>query len=480
MKETFNIPKDIKLEKRILSAMIVDETAHLDAMPILKMPEMFYEPAHQLIYKAILELSYETRPVDLVTINQQLAATGMLERAGGTYALAELSGSASSAAHIEEWCRILVQFWLRRELIKNADRIKAMACRDDQDSLQVLEASAAFNDQLNEILYSGGSRKSWAENLDAVVDRVRLLSNQQEHELSGVPTGLEKADKFTGGWQNSDLIIMAARPGMGKTSMVLKNFVECGLQGVPAAFFSLEMSGHQLGARSVAINSNYHLTQLVRDGFKKAEYFVTLKDKVDEMKKFPVLIDDTPGLDIRDLVSRARIWKRKHGIRILFIDYLQLITDRTKESKGNREQEISSISRKLKGLAKELDIPVIALSQLSRAVETRGGSKRPLLSDLRESGAIEQDADIVTFLYRPGYYNIELEEDMIADFCNAEFIFAKYRGGSLGTINVYFQGDKAKYSDCDEYEKQKAENNFDDVPFDVPAPVPNGDPGVAF
>ena len=480
MKETFNIPKDIKLEKRILSAMIVDETAHLDAMPILKLPEMFYEPAHQLIYKAILELSYDTRPVDLVTINQQLAASGTLERAGGTYALAELSSSASSAAHIEEWCRILVQFWLRRELIKNADRIKSMACRDDQDSLQVLEASAAFNDQLNEILYSGnGHRKSWAENLDAVVDRVRLLSNQKEHELSGVPTGLKKADKFTGGWQNSDLIIMAARPGMGKTSMVLKNFVECGLQGVPAGFFSLEMAGHQLGARSVSINSNFHLTQLVRDGFSKAEYFVTLVDKTDDMKKFPVYIDDTPGLDIRDLIARARIWKRKHGIRILFIDYLQLITDRTKESKGNREQEISSISRKLKGLAKELDIPVIALSQLSRAVETRGGSKRPLLSDLRESGAIEQDADIVTFLYRPEYYKIELDHEEMEEFCNAEFIFAKYRGGSLGTIDVYFQGDKAKYSDYDEQAKYKAENSFQDVPFSNNE-VPNGSSDLAF
>lgn len=471
MEKGITIPHSSKLEKQVLSAMIVDDKGHLDAMPVLKLPEMFYEQKHQLIFKAIQELSFKNQPIDLMTVNQKLTEMGTLEKVGGAYELVNLSNLSGSAAHIEEHCRYIVQYWVKRMLISNADKIKQMAFSQESDSLELLEQCARLNDELNEILYHGSKEKSYAAALRSVVKRVEFLSTKKEGEFTGVPTGFDKVNKFTGGWQPSDLIIVAARPGMGKTALILKNLVECGLQGIPAGMFSLEMSIEQLAARTVGINSNFHLTQLIRDGFEKPEYFPTLLEREKEMSSFPLYIDDTANQDIRDIISKARIWKRKYDIQILFVDYIQLATDKTKGN--NREQEIASISRGLKMLAKELNIPVIALSQLSRQVETRN-DKRPKLSDLRESGAIEQDADIVTFLYRPEYYGEELPHEM-EPFCNAEFSFGKYRAGSLGTIDLFFQGDKAKYSDYSP-EKKRSENNFDDVPFNIP----QGDPNTVF
>jgi replicative DNA helicase len=292
-----------------------------------------------------------------------------------------------------------------------------------------------------------------------------MLSRADQVNLTGVATGFKVLDDFTGGWQPSDLIIIAARPGMGKTSFVLKTTLECGIRNIPCAFFSLEMSSNQLSARTIANNSNFHLSQLIRKGFEKPEYFNTLSSKIDKMKDFPIYIEDTPSMDIRDIVSKARIMKRKHDIKILIVDYIQLIVDKTKAN--NREQEISSITRNLKLIAKELNIPVIALSQLNRSVETRT-DKHPKLSDLRESGAIEQDADIVTFLYRHEYYypDSPLDDWLVNKGANAEFSFAKYREGSLETIGLQFDGNKVKYSDPQEH---------DEYANDIPKMDPNDD-----
>ena len=260
---------------------------------------------------------------------------------------------------------------------------------------------------------------------------------------------------------------------MGKTALALKNVVECGLANIPCGFFSLEMSRMELSARTVAINSNFHLAQIIRDGFKKDKYFERFNHLKSEMKKFPIHIDDRPGLDIRDIINKARIWKRKHGIKILFVDYLQLVNDRTKGN--NREQEMASVSRNLKGLAKELDLPVIALSQLSRAVETRGGSKRPKLSDIRESGAIEQDANIVAFIYREHYYDpdAELPDYLTSIGANAEFSFAKYRDGSLETKGLYFDANKVKYMDPEELNNEFVESDSGFSTAELPKPDPN-------
>lgn len=469
------IPQSIKIEKIVLGGMIINNKAHLDVLPILKLPEMFSVESHQHIFSAIQELSYENRPIDLMTVNEKLIEKAKLEDVGGTTALVDLSAAVSSAAHIEEHSRILVQYWLRRKMIEKSNKIRAMAFDDEMDSLEVLEKDAKLNDELNEILFSNTRQMTYADALEAVEKRVEQISSQKEGEFTGVPTGFPKVDQFTGGWQPSDLVIVAARPGMGKTALMLANLVELGRQGVPAGFFSLEMSTQQLAARTVAIDSNFHLTQLIRDGFEKNKYFLTLKERTDEMKKYPIFIDDSPNQDIRDIISKARIWKRKHDIQILIVDYIQLATDKTKGN--NREQEIASISRNLKMLAKELNIPVIALSQLSRSVETRM-DKRPKLSDLRESGAIEQDADIVTFLYRPDYYSEELPDHLIQQNANAEFSFGKYRSGSLSTLGLKFIGDKAKYIDPEVWSNRSS----DEMPWQSPegAVKPNDDMDIAF
>ncbi|HET8886802.1 MAG TPA: replicative DNA helicase [Salinimicrobium sp.] len=456
-----SIPKSIKAEEAVIGAMLIDGRAPLEVMTIIKSSDVFYASKNRLIFEAVTELAYKNEAIDLLTVSQQLTRTGKLEEAGGDMELIQLSSKISSGANVEYHARILIQYWIKRKLIQKANTIISEAYKEDTDSLDLLEMDAKLNDDINEIVFTGSKETTYAAALQDVVDRVELISNQKEGEFTGVPTGFAKIDRFTGGWQPSDLIILAARPGMGKTAFILKNTVECGLRNIPVGFFSLEMSTQQLAARTVAINSNFHLSQLIRDGFAQDKYFVTLQKKQNEMNKFPIYIDDNPSLDIRDIIAKARIWKRKHNIQILFVDYIQLVSDKSKGN--NREQEIASISRSLKGLAKELSVPVIALSQLSRAVETRT-DKHPKLSDLRESGAIEQDADIVTFLYRHHYYypDAELDSQLVEQGANAEFSFAKYRSGSLETKGLHFDANKVKYSDPEE--NKNNEWNANDLP----------------
>lgn len=462
-------PRDIDLEKAVISALIIDNTAHLEAMPLLKDPAMFYETKHRLVFLAIQELSLNNQAIDISTISHSLKSMGKLEESGGLYNLTQLAALSGSAAHIENHCEILQQYWLKRKLIEKSNLVRSLAMNPEKNAGDVLEYDAKMNDEINEILYSNTGEITYASALSLVEQRVELISKQQEGEFDGEPTGFAKIDRFTGGWQPSDLVIIAARPGMGKTAFILKNIVELGLKNIPCGIFSLEMSTQQLAARTVAINSNFHLSQLIRDGFEKDEYFSTLMHRTNEMRKFPIHIDDRPSLDIRDIITKARIWKRKHNIKILFVDYIQLASDKSKGS--HREQEISSISRNLKMLAKELNIPVIALSQLSRSVETRQ-DKHPKLSDLRESGAIEQDADIVGFLYREHYYNpdAELPMELTSIGANAEFNFAKYRSGSLETKGLYFDSNKVKYMDPEELNEKWSSNDLpkpeaDEVPY---------------
>jgi len=449
------IPQAVDVEQYVLGSLLNDDKSFADIAGVLKSEDMFYKLQHQYIFMAMSDLYRENRAIDLLTVSQKLKEHGKLAKVGGEYELIQLTQKVSSSAHIEHHARILVQYWLKRRIIKKSNLLISQAYKDDTDSLELLENDAKMLDEINDMLAGGQSTITYQQALTDLAKRVEMLSNQEEGEFAGVTTGFKKANKFTGGWQNSDLVIVAARPGMGKTALMLKNVVECGLTGVPLGIFSLEMSIHQLTARTVAINSNFHLSQLIRDGFSKDKYFTTLMERTESMNKFLFMVDDRPALDIREIVTKARMWHRKHGIKILFIDYLQLIKDKTKSN--NREQEISSISQQLKGLAKELDIPVIALAQLSRSVETRGGDKRPRLSDLRESGAIEQDADIVTFIYRPAYYDLEVEQEFATQGANAEWSFGKYRAGSLATLGLYFDENKVKYMDPEEFHN---ENHF--------------------
>lgn len=460
------LPNSNEIEQAVLGALIVDEKATSEAMPLIRSEAFFHEVKHQLIFAAINDLYQVNQPIDLLTVQDKLKTMNKLEDAGGVYYLIELSKKVSSSAHIEYHSRLLTQYWIKRELIRKANEVISKAMSDEQDSFDLLEMDAKVNDTISEMVLSGSKVVDYATALDNVGERVERISNKQDGEVLGVTTGFKKLDQFTGGWQNSDLVIVAARPGMGKTSFVLKNLVECAKQNIAVGFISLEMSVQQLATRTVAINSNLHLAQLLRDGFDKKKYFDQFNRVKGEMQKFPVYIDDTASMDIRDIIARARIWKRKHDIQILIVDYIQLATN--KAAGNNREQEIAGISRGLKMLAKELNIPVIALSQLSRKVEERG-DKHPKLSDIRESGAIEQDADIVTFLYREEYYSgkgCDLPEELRAMGANAEINFAKFRNGSLETKGLYFDDNKAKYMDPDERAEYITVDEFNNVVHD--------------
>lgn len=458
------LPYSKEAEEAVIGALLTNTDAAIEVMPILKDAEIFYDDKLKNVFKAIQDLYINNEKIDLITVVEKLKA---LKLKVPTHEIVLLMNNVGSSAHVEFHCRLLLQFYIKRSVIKKSQDNIRLAMNESTDSLDLLNVDAKTNDDINEVVFSGRKTKSYAESLQDNVKRVEFLSHQEEGQFTGIPTGFKKVDDFTGGWQNSDLIIIAARPGMGKTALVLKTAVACGLQKIPVAFFSLEMSSNQLSARTIAINSNFHLSQLIRKGFEHDKYFTTLSNTVDKMKEFPIYIEDTPSMDIRDIVSKARIMKRKHDIQILIVDYIQLIVDKTKAN--NREQEIASITRNLKLIAKELNIPVIALSQLNRSVEQRT-DKRPKLSDLRESGAIEQDADIVTFLYRHHYYypDTSLEPWLEQMNANAEFSFAKYREGSLETIGLHFDAAKVKYSDPDENQFNKYDA--------VPVMNPNDDP----
>jgi replicative DNA helicase len=460
--EKMKMPYNKELEETVIGALLTNSDAAIEVMPILKDAKIFFDPKMQKIFKAIVAIYNANDKIDMLTVDDKLKS---LKLDVSTYDLVLICNKTGSSAHLEYHCRLLLQYYIKRSIIKKSQRNIQLAMDESTDSLELLNTDAKGNDDINEIVFSGRKTKSYAESLQDNLRRVEMLSNADEVNLTGVPTGFKILDNFTGGWQPSDLIIIAARPGMGKTSFVLKTTLECGIRNIPCAFFSLEMSSNQLSARTIANNSNFHLSQLIRKGFEKPEYFNTLSSKIDKMKDFPIYIEDTPSMDIRDIVSKARIMKRKHDIKILIVDYIQLIVDKTKAN--NREQEISSITRNLKLIAKELNIPVIALSQLNRSVETRT-DKHPKLSDLRESGAIEQDADIVTFLYRHEYYypDSPLDDWLVNKGANAEFSFAKYREGSLKTIGLHFDGNKVKYSDPQEH---------DEYADDIPKMNPNDD-----
>lgn len=451
-------PQSLEIEEAVLGAMLFDTSANDEVFMIIRNKEVFYKEEHQLIFMALQDLYDTGKPIDLLTVSEKLKSFGNLEKIGGDYYLINLTQCVSSSAHTEYHSRLLLQFYLKRLIIMFNAKITALAYDNRTDVFELIERWQREFDKVSDLTSKGRKTISFESALGYLRKELEVLSdNTDEVPLVGITTGFRRTDKHTGGYRNQNLIILAARPGMGKTSKVLKTAVENVKKNVPVGFISLEMSIHELVARIVAIDTDFHLTQLLKKGFDHAKYFVSYDNHVTRMKDYPLYIDDSGNTDITEIVMTAKMWKRVYGIKLLVVDYLQLMDD--KSVKGNREAEMSSISRRLKKLAKELDIPVIALSQLSRAVETRGGSKRPLLSDLRDSGAIEQDADIVEFIYRPEYYKIDMiEEDYEEEIhkqcirlgANTEIIIAKYRGGSLGTPLLKWIGDKTKFIDVED------------------------------
>ncbi|HLW62613.1 MAG TPA: replicative DNA helicase [Flavobacterium sp.] len=443
-------PQAVDLEEAVLGAMMIDKKGVDEAIDILK-PEAFYKDAHRFIFEAIETLFQATQPIDILTVSTQLRKNGKLEMVGGDFYLINLTQKIASSAHIEFHSRIILQKYIQRSLIKISSEIIEDAYDESSDIFELL-------DQAESKLYdvTQGNIKKSTETAESLVTQAkkRIEEIGKREGLSGTATGFHKLDALTSGWQPSDLIIIAARPGMGKTAFVLsmaRNIAIDSNKGV--AFFSLEMSSVQLITRLISSETGLSSEKL-RTGKLEQHEWEQLNVKVKDLEKAPLFIDDTPSLSIFDLRAKARRLKSQYDIQLIVVDYLQLMTaGGNSKGVGNREQEISTISRNLKGLAKELDIPVIALSQLSRAVETRGSSKRPLLSDLRESGAIEQDADIVSFIYRPEYYKIDVwdDEDQSPTEGQAEFIVAKHRNGGLDNIRLKFLGKFGKFDNLDDF-----------------------------
>ena len=443
-------PQALDLEEVVLGAMMIDKKGVDEVIDILS-PDAFYKEAHQHIFEAIFQLFENSEPIDLLTVSSQLKKNEKLVVVGGDFYLISLTQKVSSSAHIEFHARIILQKFIQRSLIKISSEIIEDSYDESKDVFDLLDNAEA---KLYEVTQGNIKRSSeTAQNLVIQAKRkIEEISNKEG--LSGIPSGFAKLDRLTSGWQESDLIIVASRPGMGKTALTLSMARNMAVNNnIPVAFFSLEMSSVQLITRLISSETGLSSEKLRTGRLEKHEW-EQLNVKVKGLEKAPLFIDDTPSLSIFDLRAKARRLASQHGIKLIVIDYLQLMTAGSNMKGGNREQEISTISRNLKALAKELSVPVIALSQLSRAVETRGGSKRPLLSDLRESGAIEQDADIVSFIYRPEYYKIEEwdDDDRTPTEGQAEFIVAKHRNGGLDSIRLKFIANLGKFDNLDDFD----------------------------
>ncbi|EJL63742.1 replicative DNA helicase [Flavobacterium sp. CF136] len=462
-------PQVLDLEEAVLGAMMIDKKGVDDVIDILQ-PDAFYKDAHKFIFEAIVQLFTETQPIDLLTVSTQLKKNGKLELAGGDFYLIQLTQKIASSAHIEFHSRIILQKYIQRSLIRISSEIIEESYDETTDVFDLLDKAES---KLYEVTQGNIKRSSETAQSLVLQAKKRIEEIAGKEGLSGVATGFEKLDQVTSGWQPSDLIIIAARPGMGKTAFVLSMARNIAIDfGHPVAVFSLEMASVQLITRLISSETGLSSEKLRTGKLEKHEW-EQLSTKVKDLEKAPLFIDDSPSLSIFDLRAKCRRLASQHGIKLIIVDYLQLMTagGSGKGGGGNREQEISTISRNLKALAKELNVPVIALSQLSRAVETRGSSKRPLLSDLRESGAIEQDADIVSFIYRPEYYKIEEwdDDEQSPTAGQAEFIIAKHRNGSLENIRLKFIGNLGKFDNLEDftggYDDLPSKMNHDDNPF---------------
>lgn len=441
-------PQAVELEEAVLGALMLEKDALTNVIDILKV-ESFYKESHKVIFQAILDLFSESQPIDLLTVTTQLRKNGALEIAGGAFYVTELTSKVASAANIEYHARIITEQSIKRELIRISSEIQKDAFEDTTDVFELLDKMEQSMFEISE----KNIRKNYSDMRSIMRDAIAELEERknQKDGLTGVPSGFTALDRVTSGWQKSDLVIIAARPAMGKTAFVLSVLRNAAVDhSRPVAIFSLEMSAVQLVNRLISSEAELD-SEKIKKGTLADHEWAQLVHKTAKLSKAPLFVDDTPALSILELRAKCRKLKAQHDIQMVVVDYLQLMSGDSKNGGqgGNREQEIASISRALKKIAKELSIPVIALSQLSRAVETRGGDKRPQLSDLRESGAIEQDADMVMFLYRPEYYGITEDEGGASTAGVGEVIIAKHRNGSLENVKLRFIGRYTKFTDLD-------------------------------
>ncbi len=439
-------PQAIELEEAVLGALMLEGDCIVTVQEFLT-ADAFYLDTHRTVYKAIEELSTDNKPIDLLTVTDRLKKGGKLKEVGGAPFLAQLTQKVASAMNVEFHATIIAQKYVQRELIRASTEIQRRSYDESTDVSDLIDFAESEIFKVSE-----GHITRDIQPASYIFDKA-MKSIEEAHAkggtMNGVPTGFTKLDQLTLGWQPSDLVIIAARPSMGKTAFVLsmaRNMAIDHEKGV--AFFSLEMSAVQLMLRLIVAESGLSSND-IRSGKLTTEQWRHLEQVTKALPTAPLFIDDTPALSIYELRSKARRLKAQHNISVIIIDYLQLMTGNV-DNRGNREQEVASISRGLKALAKELEIPVIALSQLNRSIESRAGFKRPQLSDLRESGAIEQDADIVGFIHRPEYFGITLDENQQSTAGMAEVIIAKHRNGATDTIKLRFRKEQARFMDYDD------------------------------
>ena len=440
-------PQAIDMEEAVLGAIMLEKEAVITILDILK-PESFYKEAHQKIFKAISDISFREYPVDLYTVSEELRATGEIENAGGPVYLTQLTSKVVSAAHVEYHARIVAQKYIQRELIRVATEIQNRSFDDTYDITDLLDYSEDAIFQIAE----GNIKREVAPINEVIKDAIREIeeAGKREDALVGIPSGFTKLDRLTSGWQKSELIIIAARPSMGKTALALSMARNMAIDhGKKVAIFSCEMSSIQLVNRLIIAETDIPADK-IKNGRLSEEEWKQLDSRIKKLVQAPIYIDDTPAITITELRAKSRRLMAQHKLDLVIIDYLQLMTG--PQNSGSREQEVSNISRSLKSIAKELNVPVIALSQLNRSAELRGGLKRPQLSDLRESGAIEQDADMVVFIHRQDKFGIVTFEDGSSTKGIAEIILAKNRNGPVDDVRLRFREEKALFVDIEDFE----------------------------
>jgi replicative DNA helicase len=469
-------PQARDLEEAVLGAIMLEKNAFDTASELLK-PECFYVDSHQRIFAAMMGLAQKSMPIDILTVVEELRKRDELDVVGGPYFVTKLTNTVVSSAHIDTHCKILIQKFIQRELIRLSGEIIGEAYEDSTDAFDLLDdAESKLFDLTNS--YVKGNFEEISNVLVTAINRIEELRNKTD-DISGVPSGFTKLDQVTNGFQSTDLIIIAARPSVGKTAFALnlaRNAAMHPVRPTPVGVFSLEMSNAQLVQRILSAQSEVGMEKIARGRLEEHEMQQLYNKGVKALSEAPIYLDDTAALNIFELRAKARRMVSRHKVGMIIIDYLQLMSGGSDGKNSNREQEISSISRALKGLAKELSVPIIALSQLNRAVEGRKeGNKIPQLSDLRESGAIEQDADMVMFLYRPEYY--EINQNEMGETRKGETIvkIAKHRNGSLETIQLKGLLHIQKFVDWDDNETDFGpglSGNFKPVPS-------GGGPGAA-
>ena len=442
-------PQAQELEDSVLGALMIEKDAYGTVADLLR-PEVFYKDQNRMVYEAIRELASKDQPIDMLSVAEKMKSQGTLDKAGGAIYLVELTRRVASTAHLRYHAEIVSQKATARDVIALAAKIEEMGYDETTDIKELMETAESGIFEISQ-----RSQKRDVTQIDPIIEEAfKRMEKAAKNtgSISGIPSGFTALDKITSGWQTPDLVIIAARPAMGKTAFVLSMAKNIAVdRNIPVAIFSLEMSNVQLVNRLI-MNVCELEGDRIKTGKMSQEETRRLNTKINIMKGKPLYLDDTPSLSIFELRSKARKLVHEHGVRMIIIDYLQLM-NASGVSFGSREQEVSIISRGLKGLAKELDIPIIALSQLNRGVEARQGveGKTPQLSDLRESGAIEQDADLVCFIHRPEYYHLYNDDKTGKDLRGlAQIIVAKHRNGATDSIWLRFRGKYAKFQNEDE------------------------------